>query len=44
MVLILLAVLRVLNTSESIKQYDLLVAGLDDFDKEIVERIAEGIG
>ncbi|ASR48557.1 MULTISPECIES: hypothetical protein [Paenibacillus] len=39
-----IAVLRVLNTSESIKQYDLLMAELDDFDKEIVERIAEGIG
>ncbi len=33
-----------MNTSESIKQYDLLMAELDDFDKEIVERIAEAIG
>lgn len=38
-----IAVLRVLNTSESIKQYELLMSELDDFDKGIVERITEGI-
>ncbi|MFD0671914.1 hypothetical protein [Cohnella sp. GCM10027633] len=38
-----IAALMVIGTPESISKYGELMANLDDWDKEIVERIAEGM-
>lgn len=38
-----IAALLVINTPESQKKYDELMCDLDNWDKEIVERIAQGI-
>ncbi|MFB5673953.1 hypothetical protein ACE3NQ_10890 [Paenibacillus terreus] len=39
-----IAALKAINTPESKKKYEVLMNGLDDLDKEIVQRIVEGIG
>ncbi|NMO94994.1 hypothetical protein [Paenibacillus lemnae] len=39
-----IAALLVIGNPESINKYEELMADLDDWDKEIVERIAEGMG